>query len=89
MQRYGIIFMTLICEALLNASNLNIDPQKEDTYLQQERTQDLQFQEDQNLQQEEIKGLQFNEDKNLQQEQTNDIQFREDQNFRQERQLGR
>jgi hypothetical protein len=74
MKAYRMILMALLCQGMLNASNLlNIDPQKEDSNLQQERTRDLQFLEDQNLQQ----------------EQTNDLQFREDQNFQQERELGR
>jgi hypothetical protein len=67
----GIVWMCTT--SMLNAYDLNVDPQREDTDLHEER----------------IKGLQYTEDQNLQQEQTHDIQFEEDQNFKQERELGR
>lgn len=85
----SLLIAALICESLLNASYLNVDPQKEDTDLHQEQIQGPQYTEDQNLQQEQIQGPQFFEDQNLQQEQTQDFQFKEDQNFQQERELGR
>lgn len=68
-----ILLLLVASQSILTASNLNIDPQREDTYLQQEQTHDIQFEEDQNLEQ----------------EQTDDIQFEEDQFFKQERELGR
>lgn len=85
----NILFITLICKSFLSASLLNVDPQREDTNLQEEQIQGLQYIEDQNLQQEHIQGLQFSEDADLQEERTHDIQFLEDQNFQQERELGR
>ena len=87
--KIDILLMTLICHGVLNASILNVDPQREDTNLQQEQIKGIQYLEDQHLQQEPSLGPQLNEDQNLQQEQTKDIQFEEDQSFRQERQIGR
>lgn len=88
MKRFFIVlFAVSLCYIGLFAENLNVDPQREDTYLQQEQTDDIQFNEDKNLQQEAVQG--FQEDRNLEQEQTHDIQFEEDQNLQQEKELER
>lgn len=79
----------LLKTIFLSASNVYIDPQREDMYLQREQTRDLQFEEDKYLQQEWTRGLQFTEDRDLQQEQTRDLQFQEDQFLQQERALNR
>lgn len=73
----------------LNASNVHVDPQREDTNLQNEQTRDLQFEEDKNLEQERTRGIQFEEDQFLQQEQTRDLQFEEDKFLQQEKELER
>lgn len=75
--------------SLLNASNVYVDPQREDTYLQQEQTRGMQFEGDKNLEQERTTGLQFTGDQFLQHEQTRDLQFEEDKNLQQERERER
>lgn len=84
--RYCLFTILLLSlGSLLFGSNVNVDPQREDTNLQREQTHDIQFEEDKNLQQERTNDIQFKKDKNLQQERTKDIQFFEDQNLRQEK----
>lgn len=68
MKEFLIFFMVLLCQGGVSASNLGVDPQREDSNLQKEQTHDFQFE----------------EDKYLQQERTHDVQFKEDQNFKQE-----
>lgn len=82
-------FIALTFQVAIFAYNVNVDPQREDTFLQQEQTKDIQFNEDKDLQQEQTHDIQFEEDKYLQREQTRDIQFEEDKDFKQERELGR
>ena len=73
----------------LQASNMNVDPQREDTNLQREQSTGLQINADKNLEHERTHDIQFTEDPNLEKEQTHDEQFYEDQNFKQERELNR
>jgi len=79
----------VICGHLLYASNVFVDPQKEDPFLLEDQTRGIQFEGDKNLQRERTRGLQFTEDQLLQQEQTRDLQFEEDKDLRQEKELER
>lgn len=47
-----LFFIVFVSYNLIYASNLSVDPQREDMDLQREQTHDIQFREDQNLQQE-------------------------------------
>ena len=51
---YRLLLVVLLNFAIIgvNASNLWVDPQREDTNLQNEQTRDVQFEEDTDLQQE-------------------------------------
>lgn len=84
-----LAMIALVFESSLLASNVNVDPQREDTNLQREQSTGMQINADKYLQQERTHGIQFTEDPNLQKEQPHDEQFYEDQNFKQERQLNR
>jgi uncharacterized protein YxeA len=85
----SLLTPVIICENLIYASNVFVDPQREDPFLQQEQTRGIQFEGDKNLQQEQTRGLQYTEDQLLQQEQTRDLQFEEDKDLRQEKELER
>lgn len=90
--RYNVILSlitVLFWSFSLVASNVMVDPQREDTNLQEEQSRGLQINEDKYLQQEQTRDIQFREDKELQQEQTRDVQFYEDQNLQQEKELNR
>lgn len=52
MNVYQFFLVVLFFCNLAQASNLSVDPQREDTDLQREQTHDIQFREDQNFQQE-------------------------------------
>jgi hypothetical protein len=52
MKKYCRFLIGLISKGLVLGSDLSIDPQMEDTNLQDEQTRDIQFEEDKNLQQE-------------------------------------
>lgn len=52
MKIYQLFFIVFVSYNLIYASNLSVDPQREDMDLQREQTHDIQFREDQNLQQE-------------------------------------
>lgn len=59
MKIYSLFLMNLFAFNLVHASDLSVDPQREDTYLQREQTHDIQFREDQNLQQEKSETFQI------------------------------
>lgn len=84
-----LVLMILMSKNFVYAFNVNIDPQREDTYLQVEQTRDLQFEQDKNLQNERTNDIQFREDPNLQWEQTRDLQFEQNKFLQQERDLNR
>lgn len=84
---YLLAFSFVSC--FLHASNVFVDPQREDTYLQNEQSRGLQIEEDKNLQHERTRDIQFYSDMNLQREQTRDLQFEEDKFLQQERSLNR
>lgn len=75
MKACRLFIITLLFQGFLHASDLGIDPQREDTDLQREQTRDAQFEEDQNLQQEQTGDIQFNEDQNFQQEKSHSFQI--------------
>jgi hypothetical protein len=89
MKIFKILVILFVFKGLLSASDLTVDPQREDPNLLRERTHDIQFEENKNLEQEKMRGPQAYEDKNLQQEKTRDLQFQEDKFLQQERQLNR
>ena len=47
-----MVLFLVLSQSVLNASPLNVDPQREDTNLQREQTHDIQFEEDKNFRQE-------------------------------------
>jgi hypothetical protein len=84
-----LCFFFVLCLNSLYCSNVNIDPQRQESNLQNEQSKGLQMKEDSNMQQEQPKGIQLEEDSNLRQERTNDLQFREDLDMKQEKELNR
>lgn len=81
-------FLVFLCWGFKVYSSIIVDPQREESNLQNEQSKGIQMTEDLNLQQEGSKGVEFG-DRNLQQERTNDLQYREDLNMKQEKDLNR
>lgn len=83
-----LILIMLFGSLSVLASDVNVDPQREDTFLQEEQSKGPQM-DDRYLQQEQMQNPPRRVDEGLPQERTHDLQFYEDRNLQQERSLER
>lgn len=85
---HKFLFVMLIGSFSLYGSDVNVDPQRQDSNMQREQLKGPQMPGNKDIQQEETKDIQFKANQNLEQEKTHDREF-QDHNFKQEKEIGR